>query len=98
MAYRQREVIDGDVLCDRCGDYIGNRYTDGNTFALNRQLYCKDCHDIMLRASWADASRRYRKKQTNDNKALKTTAEKLIELADLVEKEIIRLRRESDEK
>lgn len=98
MAYRQREVIGGIVRCDRCGVYLGNRYTEGNTFALNRQLYCKDCRLTMLRASWAEAAKRYRKRQREENKALKTTAEKLTEFADLVEKEIIRLRRENDEK
>lgn len=95
MAYRQREVIDGIVLCDRCGVYLGNRYTDGNTFALNRQLYCEDCRQTMLRASWAEAAKRYRKRQREENKALKTTVQKLTEYADLLEQEIIKLRRDN---
>ena len=95
MAYRQREIKNGVVVCDRCGEYIGNIYTDGNPFALCRQKYCPSCKETMLRASWAEAAKRYRKRQRDENKKYKSTVEKLTEYCELLEQKIIELRREN---
>ena len=96
MAYRQRPISeDGDVVCDRCGDYIGNLYTDGNFYALIRRLYCDECKDVMKHSNWAEASRRYRKRINSENKHYKTTVEKLTEYCELLEQKIIELRREN---
>lgn len=85
----------GNVICDRCGSFIGNINGDGNFFALIRTKYCPACKEPVRR----DQSRLAQKaKRQRDKQARKLTDERLKLLAEennLLREQIKNLRRKT---
>ena len=96
MPYREREISrDGDVVCDCCGEYLGNIYTD-DYFSLLRKKYCDKCGEMMLRQMWRTASAKRRRKQKLERKLLKEQNELIKEENELLRRQLIQLRRASN--
>jgi hypothetical protein len=58
----------GDVVCDWCGDLIGNINGDYNFFSLIRTKYCKNCKKVVYPEQVRAASRAYRKRKRTERK------------------------------
>lgn len=64
----------GEVVCDWCGDPIGNINGDYNYFALIRTKYCSKCGTFARKESVRSAVKAYRRRQ---KKIKKLTNEKI---------------------
>lgn len=60
----------GEVLCDVCGEPIGNINGDDNFFALIRKKYCDKHRDDAYHFYHREAQRAYRKRKKREKKLL----------------------------
>ncbi len=66
----------GIVICDRCGEYLGN-YLNDDYFKLIRQKYCPECAAAVDRDQHRLARRARRSKERELKKQLKEQNEAL---------------------
>lgn len=83
----------GDIVCSRCGEWIGNINSDQNYFALIRTKYCPGCKGPAKRESNRLAQRAKRQRDKQEKKLMKTKCELLSEENELLRKQIKELRR-----
>lgn len=86
----------GDVVCSRCGAWIGNINGDGNFFALIRTKYCPDCREPAKRETNRLAQRAKRLRDRRQKQLIKTKCELLEEENELLRKRIKELRRNKE--
>ncbi len=87
----------GDVVCDWCGDLIGNINGDYNFFSLIRTKYCKKCKKVVYPEQVRAASRAYRKRQRQMHKLEKEKLSLLEEENRLLRERIITMKNEQEE-
>lgn len=85
----------GNVICDRCGSFIGNINGDGNFFALIRTKYCPVCKEPVRRDQnrLAQQAKRHRERQAR--KLVKEQNDLLKQENELLREQIRNLRRKS---
>lgn len=67
----------GDVVCDWCGEFIGNINGDYNFFSLIKIKYCPKCKEYVHKQQIISASKAYRRRKKAERKELEN---KLAEL------------------
>jgi hypothetical protein len=85
----------GNVICDRCGSFIGNINGDGNFFALIRTKYCPTCKEPIRRDQNRLAQRAKRSRDKQVRKLKDEQLKLLTEENDLLREQIKNLRRKT---
>lgn len=83
----------GDVICSRCGAWIGNINGDGNYFALIRTKYCPACRAPAKRETDRLAQKAKRARDRREKQLMKSKCDLLEEENELLRNRIKKLRR-----
>lgn len=95
LKYREREITkEGDVVCDVCGDYLGNIYND-DFFSLIRKKYCPKHQADARRFTNSEAQRARRKRLREERKLIKDQNELLKEENEILRRTLIEYRRKA---
>lgn len=89
------DVKSGNVICDRCGRFIGNINGDGNFFALIRTKYCPECKEPVHREQKRIFEREKRHRQRQARKLVKEQNDLLKQENNLLREQIKELRRKT---
>ena len=82
----------GEIVCDVCGDPIGNINGNGNFFALIRTKYCDNCRTRARRDQVRQAVRDFRDRNQKERKLKDERLKLLEEEIELLRERVIELK------
>ncbi|MBP5432169.1 hypothetical protein [Ruminococcus sp.] len=82
----------GEIVCDVCGDPIGNINGNGNFFALIRTKYCDNCRTRARRDQVRQAVRDFRDRNQKERKLKDERLKLLEEENELLRERVIELK------
>lgn len=87
----------GDVVCDWCGEFIGNINGDYNFFSLIKVKYCPKCKEFVHKQQIISASKAYRRRKKAEKKALEEKVKLLEQENKLLRERNISLKNNQEE-
>lgn len=87
----------GEIVCDVCGDPIGNINGNGNFFALIRTKYCDNCRTRARRDQVRQAVRDFRDRNQKERKLKDERLKLLEEENELLRERVIELKNNQEE-